>query len=210
VELTTTSVLWGIALSLFIGGLGFPIPENPLLIGGGYAVAQDMASIAVGLPLWFSAILFGDLVFFSAVRWLFGWPSVKRWILKMVGEKRLQIYEQAFLHHGGWTLFLARFTFGIRAAAYVAAGIASYPWGRFLSVDGISVAIQLVLFVSLGYFAGDRISWAQATGRTIALLLTAVLLLTLGISWLATRVIRRFTKPSDTGRELPPPPTSPT
>ena len=202
-ELTARSFLWGIALSLFLGSLGFPIPENPLLIGGGYALAQGMVNIAVALPLWFSAIVFGDLVVFFMVKRLFAWSSVRSWIFKLVGEKRLQIYQQAFLLHGGWTLFLARFTFGIRAAAYVAAGIASYPWSRFLSVDGVSVAVQLLLFVSLGYFAGDQISWAQATGRTIALLLTAVVLLSLGISWLATIIIRRFTKPSNSGHPMP-------
>lgn len=193
-EVTSKSVTWAIALSLFIGGLGFPIPENPLLIGGGYAMSQKMSKLATSLPLWFLAILAGDFILFAAVRWLFMWPALKRWVLRLVGQKRLALYQNAFLNHGGWTLFLARFTFGIRSAAYVAAGIASYPWVKFLLVDGISVGIQLVLFVSIGYFAGDQISWAEATAQTIALFLTAALLLSIGASLAATKLIKRFTR----------------
>ena len=192
--ITGRSVVWAIAFSLFLGGLGFPIPENPLLMGGGYAISQAMATLAASLPLWFVAILTGDFILFAVVRWLFTWTSLKRLVLRLVGRKRLQMYQEAFLHHGGWTLFLARFTFGIRSAAYVAAGIASYPWLRFICIDGISVAIQLVLFVSIGYFAGDRISWAQATAQTLALLLTCALILSILASWIATKLIRRFTK----------------
>jgi len=194
VTITGSSVICAIAFSLFLGGLGFPVPENPLLMGGGYAISQAMASVSTSLPLWFVAILMGDIILFAAVRWLFTWRSLKRLVLKLVGYQRLQMYQKAFLHHGGWTLFLARFTFGIRSAAYVAAGIASYPWVRFVSIDGISVAIQLVLFVSIGYFAGDRIGWAQATAQTLALLLTSALILSIAASWIATKLIRRFTK----------------
>ena len=131
---------------------------------------------------------------YCIVRWLFTMPLVKKYILKMVGAKRFEMYQKAFLVHGGWTLFLARFTFGIRAAAYVAAGAAYYPSARFLAVDGISVAIQLLLFASLGYYAGDRISWAQATGQTIALLLCGAVVVSIASSWIATRFIRRLTR----------------
>lgn len=192
-EANGRSVFWAIAFSLFLGGLGFPIPENPLLMGAGYAISQSMTKFA-GLPLWFLAIVSGDFILFAAVRWLFTWPSLKGLVLKLVGQNRLKLYQKAFLHHGGWTLFLARFTFGIRAAAYVAAGVASYPWIKFLLVDGISVGIQLVVFVSIGYFAGDRISLAEATAKTIALLLTGAILLSIGASWGATRIIRKFTR----------------
>ena len=57
------------------------------------------------------------------------------------------------------------FTFGIRALVYLAAGAARYPWQRFLAVDGVSVAAQVLLFVGIGYYAGERIQWALSTGK---------------------------------------------
>ncbi len=191
---TSESVTWGLGLSLFLGGLGLPIPENPLLIGAGYALSQNLAHPIHGLPLWYGAILGGDLALFAGVRWLFSWPPVNALITRMVGAKRLALYQELFYEKGGWTLFLARFTFGIRAAAYVAAGAARYPWLRFMVVDAISVGIQVVIFASIGYFAGDKIEWAKATSETIAVLLTGALIVTLLISVLATALMKHFHK----------------
>jgi len=34
-----------------------------------------------------------------------------------------------------------------------------------LAVDGVSVTIQVLLFVGIGYYAGERTKWAQTTGE---------------------------------------------
>jgi len=34
-----------------------------------------------------------------------------------------------------------------------------------LAVDGVSVTIQVLLFVGIGYYAGARTKWAQTTGE---------------------------------------------
>ena len=188
-DISTQSVLWGVALSLFLGGLGLPVPENPLLIGGGYAISQGLSPLFPSLALWYTAILSGDFLLYCVVRGLFSWPVISSLVLRLAGKKKLEIYKNAFIHHGGWTLFLARFAFGIRAAAYVAAGIARYPWLRFLVVDGISVAIQLCLFVALGRYAADRIEWAKATTQTIALFLTGAIVISISISLIAAKLM---------------------
>ncbi len=193
-KFTEQSVLWGVALSLFFGGLGLPVPENPLLIGGGYAISQGLSPFFASIILWYFAILSGDFILFSVVRWLFSWPGINSFIVKLTGKKRIELYQNAFMHYGGWTLFLARFTFGIRAAAYVAAGIARYPWFRFVLVDGISVAIQLLLFVALGRYAAERIEWAKATSQTITLFLTGAVVVSISISIGASRIIRYINK----------------
>jgi len=193
-DLSAESVTWGLAFSLFLGGLGLPVPENPLLIGAGYAISQGLASPIEGIPLWYGAIVLGDTALFVGVRWLFTWPFMNALITRMVGAKRLSLYQELFYQKGGWTLFLARFTFGIRAAAYVAAGAAKYPWLRFLAVDAVSVGIQVALFSGIGYFAGDRVEWAKATSETIVLLLTGAVILTILISFGATAIAKRLHK----------------
>lgn len=87
---------------------------------------------------------------------------------------------------------MARFTFGIRAVAYFAAGAASYPWIRFLVVDSVSVAIQVLMFVGIGYYAGERVEWAKATSTKIALLLTLAAILTLVFTWIYALFVRRL------------------
>jgi membrane protein DedA with SNARE-associated domain len=114
-----------------------------------------------------------------------------RFLKRYVGKKRFESYQEAFVARGGWTLFLARFTFGIRAVAYVAAGAAHYSWKRFLIVDGISVAFQVLLFVGIGYFAGERLEWAYDTGEKLVLILGLLALLILAITWVSTYLLRK-------------------
>ena len=45
----TNSVLWGITLSLYAGGSGVPVPENALLIAGGYSLYQEICPPAAGV-----------------------------------------------------------------------------------------------------------------------------------------------------------------
>ncbi len=186
------SVSWAIGIALFLGGLGLPVPENPALVGGGYAIYQGAASPITALCLWYLAILCGDFVLFAIARWFFGRPSPSVWLKRWAGRKRFQRYQQAFLSWGGWTLFLARFTFGIRAVAYFAAGAAKYPWIRFLVVDAVSVAIQVIMFVGIGYYAGERVEWAKASSIKIALLLTLAAILTLIFTWIYALLVRRI------------------
>ena len=91
-------------------------------------------------------------------------------------------------------LFLSRFTFGVRAVAYVAAGAAHYSWLRFLIVDGFSVAVQVLLFVGIGYYAGDHVEWAKAGGEKIALLVGILALVTILITWVSWASVQKLSR----------------
>lgn len=182
---------------LLLAALGLPIPENPLLIGGGYAIYKQASPPVTSVLLWYAAIVLGDVILFAVSRWLFSRPRMARLVIRLAGAKRFRAYRQLFAAKGGWTLFLARFTYGIRAVAYVAAGAARYPWMKFLLVDGLSVALQVALFIGLGYFAGERVEWAEQTGATIVLVLGVLAAFTLVVTWGATYLIRRMSKGAD-------------
>ncbi len=188
------SVIWAVAGSLFLAALGLPVPENPVLIGGGYAIFEGLTSPLVSLPIWYAAIIAGDLVLFALSYWFFTRPRVARILIRLAGAKRFRSYKQLFASKGGWTLFLARFTFGIRAVAYVAAGAAHYPWQRFVLVDGLSVALQVLLFVGIGYYAGGQVDWAEETAGTLVLVLAVLGAVTLLITWGSTLLVKRMTK----------------
>lgn len=193
-HLPANSVLWGITLSLYAGALGIPLPENALLIAGGYAIYQEICPPAAGILLWYAALICGDITLFLLVRWLFTRPSFSALIDRFVRPEKLEKYKKAFSRHGGWTLFLARFTFGIRAAAYVVAGAANYPFRRFLVVDSASVGVQIFLFIGIGYYGSGQIEWAKAAVHEIAILLTVFALLSVLVSVAASILIKRFAK----------------
>jgi len=186
------SVLWGITLSLFAGGIGIPVPENALLIAGGYALYQKICIPAPAIFLWYAALIAGDATLYLLMRWLFTRPSFSRFMNRWVRPDKLERHKRAFSRHAAWTLFLARFTFGIRAVAYVAAGAANYPFRKFLTVDGASVGLQIILFIGIGYYGSGQIEWAKAAVHEIAILLTVFALLSILASVAASMLIRRF------------------
>ena len=188
------STLWAIAATLFLAALGLPIPENPVLLGGGYAIFAQASRPLPSLALWYLAILLGDTALFAASYWFFTRPRMRRVLIRLAGARRFRTYRQLFSDKGGWTLFLARFTYGIRAVAYVAAGAAHYRWSRFLLVDGLSVALQVALFVGIGYHAGERVDWAQDASGKLVLWLAVLATLTLALTWGATVLLRRLSR----------------
>jgi membrane-associated protein len=196
------SAFWAITIYLFLGGLGIPVPENPALMGGGYALYKEISPSLISLCLWYLAIMAGDSCLFASAYWLFTRPALSGLLNRYVGRKKLEKYRAAFAQRAGWTLFLARFTFGIRALAYMAAGAARYPWKRFLAVDGLSVAIQVLLFVGIGYYAGEQTKWARITGERIALLVGAFALAGMIITYIFSLVLHRLSKEKEqTNRE---------
>jgi membrane protein DedA with SNARE-associated domain len=190
--MNTQPVIWGIAVTLFMGGIGFPIPENPVLLGGGYAIFKRFSPPIPSLCLWYLAILCGDVLLFAIAHRLFARPAMATLLRRYLGKKRIDRYQTAFSYWGGWILFLARFTFGVRAAAYIAAGAARYSWSRFLAVDGLSVALQVLLFVGIGYYAGERVAWARATGGKIGLLLAILALVTILVFGVSSAVMQKL------------------
>lgn len=190
--MSTYSIFWAVSLSLFLGAIGFPIPENPVLMGGGYAIFRQMSPPLVSIVFWFLTIVSGDCILFAVSHWFFTRPRLAAFLRRTFSEKRLVSYQQTFDSLGGWTLFLSRFTFGIRAVAYIAAGAARYPWKKFLLVDGLSVAIQVIIFVGIGYFAGEKVEWAQATTEKIVLLLAVIAFASILITWIASVFMRKL------------------
>jgi membrane protein DedA with SNARE-associated domain len=184
------SVFWAITLTLFLGGTGLPLPENPILMGGGYAIFKRVTPPAASLIVWYLAIVAGDAFLFAVSHWFFTRPRVAAFLKRIGGAHRLEAYRKTFAVRGGWTLFLARFTFGFRAVAYIAAGAAHYPWKRFLFVDGLSVALQVMLFVGVGFFAGEKIDWAEHAAHKIILFLGILAVISLLITWLASYLVR--------------------
>ena len=195
------SAFWALTLLLFLGGLGIPVPENPALMGGGYILHEQISPPLTSLCVWYLAIMAGDSLLFALAYWLFSRPALSALLDRYLGKKRTEEYRTAFAQRAGMTLFLARFTFGIRALVYLAAGAARYPWQRFLAVDGVSVALQVLLFVGIGYYAGEKTSWAQTTGEKIALVLGICALGGMIISYVFSLILRKLSRRNQKDKE---------
>jgi membrane protein DedA with SNARE-associated domain len=90
-----------------------------------------------------------------------GQPVVDRYG-KWVGltPKRFASVKRWFFRFGNWTLFIAYFVPGIRHATSYISGISAMSFKKYLLVTVASAFIWSLLFVSIGYLIGSRISFA--------------------------------------------------
>ena len=195
-------IVWAIGFSLFLGGVGLPIPENPFLIGGGYAISIGAAPALVSVIVWYVAICIGDFLLYSLAWLFFNHPKPATKIRRWLGAERLDSYQRAFAAHGALTLFLARFAWGVRFLAYVAAGAAHYPWKRFVIVDSVSVLVQVLLFVAIGYVAGDRMDLAQNAGHKLVVISGVITLVCIVLTWVSSVMMKRVPRDQDPVRPL--------
>jgi membrane protein DedA with SNARE-associated domain len=68
-------------------------------------------------------------------------------------------------------------------------------------VDGLSVAAQVLMFVGIGYYAGERIEWAQTTGEKIALILGICALGGMVVSYISSILLRKLSMRNKEERE---------
>jgi membrane protein DedA with SNARE-associated domain len=147
----------GLFLVLFAAGLGLPIPEEVAIIAGGALSHAQVARWWVALPVCVTGVLAGDVVLYAVGRhWgetILNWRAV-RWVLS---RKREEALTAAYHRHGAKVVFTARHVMGVRAAAFLTAGIVRIPFWKFLAVDALAACISVPLGFFLGYLATHQL-----------------------------------------------------
>lgn len=172
----------GIFLCVFVGNLGFPVPEETVVLTAGFLAGRSILDIrAVFLVVVLSAIA-GD-----SSGYLIGRTGGQR-LLDQLGRisgfvrRRRERFESFFLAHGSKAVFMARFITGLRFMAGPMAGAAGMSFGRFLRWNVMGALVWCSTMVAIGYLVGDEmdriVPITHLAGQWIA---AAALLLALGI-----------------------------
>lgn len=147
----------GIFLVLLLGGLGAPIPEELPVLAAGALAREGVIRWWMGLGLCIVGVLAGDVVLYSAGHhWgdrLLRWRLV-RGVLTEAREHRL---ASAYRRHGVKIVLVARHVMGLRAAAFLTAGIVRLPFWKFLLVDAAAACVGVPLTFGLAYFFIDQL-----------------------------------------------------
>jgi membrane protein DedA with SNARE-associated domain len=142
---------------LFGAGLGLPIPEEIPILAAGVLAAEGVVRWWIALPVCLFGVLSGDCVLYWVGRhWgehILDWRIV-RWVLSREREERL---KAAYHRHGVKIVFTARHIVGVRAAAFLTAGIVRLPFGRFLAVDGGAALIGIPLSFGVAFLFTDQL-----------------------------------------------------
>lgn len=180
----------GVFLTLFAAGLGVPIPEEIPVLASGVLAHEGVVRWWLTLPVCLLGVLAGDVaLYWVGHHWgerVLGW----RWVRLVLTPERETALKAAYQRHGVKIVFTARHVMGLRAAAFLTAGIARVPFGRFLAADAAAAMVGVPVTFGLAFFFTDQLHRIMADVHRLER--WALILGLVGVAaWLAARAYRR-------------------
>lgn len=166
-----------------------PAVSAALLAAGGILNWQ-VGFLAVFLGIWM-----GDALLYLLARNV-GRPLLQRaWAKRFFDSAAIARSEQWFSAKGTWLLVSSRFVPGTRLPTYLAAGFLRLPFGSFLLITGIVVAVWTAcIFLLAQVFGSELLSWLQrwnSGGWSVLLLVIGLVVALRRCARLADRSVRR-------------------
>lgn len=151
---------WTIAVVLLLENAGIPLPgETTLLFAAALAFSEHKLTLWGVIVVGVVACTAGDNLGYWIGR-RGGRPLLERQRkIFRISDRHLARGESFFLRYGSFTIFFARFVFGLRILAGPLAGVLKMPWKKFLLFNFLGAVVWVSLIASLGYFFGSRWEW---------------------------------------------------
>ena len=155
----------GLFVVLFAGGLGAPIPEEAVIAAAGILSRTDVVRWWLALPTCVLGVLSGDVTLYWVGRYWGERILAQPWLRRMLNAERVARLSASYRRHGVKIVFAARHVMGIRAPAFLVAGVVRLPFWKFLAVDGVAAAVSVPLSFALAYFATHHLKALMADVR---------------------------------------------
>jgi len=198
----------GFFLLLLLCGVGLPIPEDIVIITGGYFAHTGQAELLPMFVTLYLGAISGDFVLYWVGR-RYGREilSHKR-LTWFFSPNRIKAINYYFHHYGNRTLFFARFMVGLRSTIFLSSGAFKIPFRRVLLFDGIAASVSVSVVCFLGYYFGDRIDqvlyWLKRLEHWIGLVVGIAI--GLFLVWIYRFFKRQEAEYAKEPAELEPPP----
>jgi membrane protein DedA with SNARE-associated domain len=189
---------FGLFLLLVLGAVGFPFPEDAVLILCGFMIHTDVVQPLPALIVVGIGILTTDFFLYHVGR-KFGRKIVShKRFRKIISSRRLVRLKRLFEKWGVLVIFLGRHLVGLRSQIFLAAGALKMPRIKFLLADAGSSLITMSIMIGAGYWGGStfekiRKNMEDAGYAIFVLLLIAIVALL--IWWLAYHRIAEDVEP---------------
>ncbi len=157
----------GILGLLLLASLGVPIPEEMPVIAAAVLSHEAIMWWWLALPVCWLGVLSGDVaLYWIGRRWgqqVLDWRAVRL----VLTVEREQWLEAAYRRHALKTVVTARHLMGLRAAAFLTAGIARVPFWKFLVADAGAALVGVPLLFGLSYFFTEQIEAIMADAHRV-------------------------------------------
>lgn len=151
-----------VLVTLIACGLGVPVPEDVILISGGYVAQAAGHGVVPMMVTGLVGIMAGDSMIYGFGRRFGMQLAAGGFISRFVTPERLVKVTEMFDKHGEKILIAARFMPGVRAVAFFSAGAMKVPFWKFFLFDGLAALVSAPLWVYLGFRFGPHVvEWAK-------------------------------------------------
>jgi membrane protein DedA with SNARE-associated domain len=177
----------GVLLALIAGSLGVPVPEEIPIVTAGVLSHQGLMRWWLALPTCMLGVVSGDI----ALYWLgrrYGERVLEHGLVRrFLDPAHLAQIEAAYRRRGALIVFLARNVMGLRAAAFIGAGVVRLAYWKFLLADGVAIGYGVPLNFAIAYFFSAHLHavmaevhrverWLMFAGLTAAAAVTYIAL----------------------------------
>jgi len=148
---------WGYAaifVVVVLGNVGLPMPEETVLVLGGYMAWQGTLRLAAVLAVGVVSAAIGDNLGYWVGR-RYGRAALERyghWVA--ITPERLEAVWRFVLRHGSLGVFAARFIPGLRVMAGPIAGASGLGLTRFVVANLLGALCYVPYAVGIGYALG--------------------------------------------------------
>jgi membrane protein DedA with SNARE-associated domain len=170
----------GIFLTLILGGMGLPFPEDGVLLLSGFLIAHGTIKLFPTFLVVFPLLLITDLFIFFVGR-RYGRRLVQHQRFgKLISPEKLLKLEERFRRRGAWVVLFGRHILGLRTPLFLAAGVTRMSVTKFLIVDAATAFLTIALFWGgIGLLGDDRIERLTTGAASLGHLAMVVFLILL-------------------------------
>lgn len=179
---------WAVAVALLLENSGVPVPgETVLLLASFLAYSQHELKLPLVIMVGTIAATLGDNLGF-ALGLYGGRPLLDRHQkLFHVNDATLALGERLFDKYGAFTVFFARFVFGMRIVAGPLAGVLRMPWKKFLTFNFLGAALWVSVISGVGYLFGRHWELLVRSLKQFDLGVVMVLVVVAILLWIRNR-----------------------
>ncbi len=184
---------------LVLGTLGFPFPEDSILLLSGFLAARNYIKPLQAFSTVYASLLMTDFLLYTTGK-KYGRRVVEhKRLQKILTTEKLAKLEEKFERWGALVVFFGRHVLGLRAQIFLAAGVLKMSPKGFVVADAASALITIALWGGLGYVGGNHIETLKRQITSIEFTITVFLAILVG-SVLFFRHLKKRRKSIDLGQ----------
>lgn len=166
---------------LILCGFGLPLPEDIVLITGGYLAYEELLNVHVMTAVGLVGVLAGDSIMFTLGRKYGTVLLTKEFVKKIITPDKIKKAQKYLAKYGNRIFFIARFLPGLRSPIFFTGGSLKVPFYIFFCYDALAALLSVPIWVYSAYYGGEYIYKVISIGRSAQAIIFGIIVLFVAI-----------------------------